>query len=83
MSHLYMKLYSPQGQQYYTAVDNNNKKKEKKQRLTILQYKYSSVAALYHCELEYILCNVYLLKFDELVLQSEQLMLAQFTKVTE
>ena len=24
-----MKLYSPQGQQYYTAVDNNNKKEGK------------------------------------------------------
>ena len=49
------------------------KKNEKKERLTILQYKYSSVAALYHYELEYIVCNIYLLKFDELVLQSEQL----------
>ena len=44
MSHLYMKLYSPQEQQYYTAVDNNNKKEGKKQRLTILQYKYSTVS---------------------------------------
>ena len=33
-----MKLYSPQGQQYYKTVDNNNKKEEKKERLTILQY---------------------------------------------
>ena len=39
-SRLYMKLYSPQGQQYYKAVYNNNKKRrKKKQRLTVLQYK--------------------------------------------
>ena len=25
-----MKLYSPQGQQYYTTIDSNNKKKGKK-----------------------------------------------------
>ena len=69
-----MKLYSPQGQQYYTAVDNNNKKEGKKTTtdnftIQILQ----SVVALYQCELEYIVCNIHLHKFNELILQSEQL----------